>query len=165
MKRYKGNGDIGTTYINNKEISKSDVILDFYGNILDLSNSVNLLMLANYVNKNIELKLELNKIIEVLNIILNDLGLDIDKKVYRISEHKNLENIIDKYDIKLNGKEKKNIISCKDACLAKDCFIKALKLERSFYKLGIEALFSTYLNRLSTYFDVLRQWIDEENGF
>jgi DNA topoisomerase-1 len=88
-----------------------------------------------------------------------------DKKVYRISEHKNLENIIDKYDIKLNGKEKKNIISCKDACLAKDCFIKALKLERSFYKLGIEALFSTYLNRLSTYFDVLRQWIDEENGF
>ena len=90
MKRYKGNGDIGTTYINNKEISKSDLILDFYGNILDLSNSVNLLMLTNYVNKNIELKLELNKIIEVLNIILNDLGLDIDKKVYRISEHKNL---------------------------------------------------------------------------
>ena len=165
MKRYKGSGDIGTTYINNYEINKNDLVLDFYGDILDLSNSINVLLLSSFVNKNIDLKLELNKIIETLDIILKDIYVSKEESKYRISEHKYLEQIIDKYDAKLNGKEKNNLISCKDACAAKQCFIKALKLERSFYKLGIEALYSTYLNRLSTYFNVVRQYIDEENGF
>lgn len=165
MKRYKTNGDIGTTYICDSEISKSDKILDFRGDILDLCNSINMLLLTNYSMKNIELKLELNRIMETLCLILNEIGLSKEKCEYRISEHKYLEQLIDKYDLKLKGKIKNNILSCKDACLAKDCLIKAMKLERDFYKLGIETLYSTYLNRLCTYFDVVRQYIDEENGF
>ena len=94
-----------------------------------------------------------------------DLGKEKTEANYRIQEHKELENIIKVYDVLLKGKVKNNILSSKDGCLAKSCFINALKLERSFYKLHVEALYSTYLNRLSTYFNVLTQFIDEENGF
>lgn len=165
MQRYKGNGDIGTTYFHEQEINKNSLILDFYGDILELMNSINILMLTNYVMKNIELKIELNNIIETLDLIKNEIGLDKIECDYRIEAHKYLEELIEKYDKKLKGKEKNNIISCKDGCIAKQCFINALKVERSFYKMGIEALYSTYLNRLSTYFNVVRQFIDEENGF
>lgn len=165
MKRYSGNGDIGSTYLNEKEIAKCEIILDFRGELLDLMNSVNIVMLTNTVSKNIEMKLELSKIMETLTLIVKELGCDSSKSEYRISEHKYLEELIDKYDKKLNGKEKNNLLSGKDGCLVKDCFIKALRVERLFYKLNIETLYSTYLNRLCTYFDVLRQYIDEENGF
>ncbi len=165
MKRYSGNGDIGSTYLNNKEILKSDIILDFRGELLNLINSINLLMLTNTIIKKNEIKLELSKIIETIALIVSELECNKSESEYRISSHKYLEELIDSYDKKLNGKKKNNFLSCKDGCLARDCFLKASRVERLFYKLNMEALYSTYLNRLCTYFDVLRQYIDEENGF
>ena len=54
-------------------------------------------------------------------LISSDTGL---AGPYHSNVFKYLEQIIDKYDAKLNGKEKNNLISCKDACDAKQCFIK-----------------------------------------
>jgi len=153
-----------TLLINGKELKKKDLAIDFLISILDLKNSINVFLYSNFVKNNLDLKLELTHIIKVLTLIHQEFGLEVSKKEYRIDEHKNLLSLVEKYNSKI-VKYSPNILSSKEGCLVKECYIKSLRLEHKFYCLNIETLYSPYLNYLVLYFDVLSKIVDKENGF
>lgn len=153
-----------TLLINGKELKKKDLAIDFLISILDLKNSINVFLYSNFVKNNLDLKLELTHIIKVLTLIHQEFGLEVSKKEYRIDEHKNLLSLVEKYNSKIVNYSP-NILSSKEGCLVKECYIKSLRLEHKFYCLNIETLYSPYLNYLVLYFDVLSKIVDKENGF
>lgn len=153
-----------TLLINGKELKKKDLAIDFLISILDLKNSINVFLYSNFIKNNLDLKLELTHIIKVLTLIHQEFGLEVSKKEYRIDEHKNLLSLVEKYNSKI-VKYSPNILSSKEGCLVKECYIKSLRLEHKFYCLNIETLYSPYLNYLVLYFDVLSKIVDKENGF
>ena len=157
--------EFDTLLINGKELKKNEPAVDFLISLLELANSINTFLYSNFVKSNLDLKLELSDIVRVLKLLHKEFGLDTNLKEYRIDEHKKLLNLIEKYKSKILNTYNSNVLSSKEGCLVKECYIKSLRLEHKFYCLNIETLYSPYLNYLVLYFDLLSKMVDKENGF
>lgn len=154
-------GDEGFTILFNKEIYKSSEELDFLGELKEIQAYIRLFV--SFINPFTYYFINdsLTDILKSLNNIEIDYSKNIDDN-YKVKSVINLENKIEEIKIKVGNYKSKEIVSNKISALAEVIYCKFMKLERLYYKLKINKKYQSYLNRVSDYFYLLKDFINKE---
>lgn len=154
-------GDEGLTILFKEEISKASIELDFLGNLKEVKAYIRLGI--NYINPFTYYFINdtLTDILKVLDNIEEDYSLNCDDN-YLVKSVIILEEKIEDLKVKLGDFKPKDLINNKVGSLMEVIYTKCLRLERSYYKLNKEYRFQDYLNRLSDYFYLLKDYMNKE---
>ena len=154
-------GDEGFTILFNKEISKASESLDFLGELREIKSYIRLLI--TFINPFTYYFINdtLSGCLKVLDDIEKDYISNVSEN-YQVNSVVKLEKEIENLKNRLNNYKNNEVISNKVSALAEVIYTKFLKLERLYYKLKLNKKYQSYLNRISDYFYLLKDFLNKE---
>ena len=103
----------------------------------------------------------MTEIIKTLENIEKDYSSNSDSN-YTLDSVLKLDKKIEELKDKLKDYINKEIVTNKISALVEIIYTKCLKVERSYYKLKVIKKYQSYLNRISDYFYLLKDYVNKE---